>query len=315
MQQHPPERPMKLGVICSTTEGSPSGQTPHFRDLSAMVQAAEQVGFDSAWLPDHFYFRPSAGGEQGCWEAFTFLSGLAALTSRLQLGPLVACTAFRNPALLAKMADSLDEISQGRFILGLGAGWNEPEFRTFGYPFDHLASRFEEAVQIIVPLLRGERVTFLGRFYQAQDAVLRPRGPSQAGLPIWIGAWRPRMLELTVRYADAWNVGVDHARDFGTSGALQQLQHACMAVGRDPATIDLTAFAAVRLLGSGEQKQANESTISGAPEEVVDELSTFAREGVKHLVVRLSPGGLPGIERFARVIQLLDQRTPAGALG
>ncbi len=130
-------------------------------------------------------------GEVGQWESLTFLSALAAVTSRIQLGPMVAATSFRNPALTAKMADSIDEISNGRFIMGLGAGWHEPEYTAFGYPFDHLASRFEEALRIIVPLLRESKVDFAGEYYTASDAVLRPRGPSPKGPPILIGRATP----------------------------------------------------------------------------------------------------------------------------
>jgi alkanesulfonate monooxygenase SsuD/methylene tetrahydromethanopterin reductase-like flavin-dependent oxidoreductase (luciferase family) len=145
---------MKLGITLGIEEGSLQGRTPTFRDIQAMAQAAEQAGFDSLWVADHLIYRFPSREEEGTWEAFTMLSALAAVTKTIALGPLVACTSFRSPALLAKMADTLDEISGGRFILGLGAGWHQPEYEAFGYPFDHLASRFEEALQVIVPLLR-----------------------------------------------------------------------------------------------------------------------------------------------------------------
>src|SRR5438105_1394759 len=167
---------MKLGLALDMDEGSLADKTPTFRDLQAMAQAAEQVGFDSLWLADHLIFRFPGQEEKGTWEAFTMLGALAAVTRRIVLGPLVACTSFREPALLAKMADTLDMISEGRFILGLGAGWHQPEYEAFGYPFDHLASRFEEALQIIVPLLREGHVDFQGHYYQVHNCVLRPRG-------------------------------------------------------------------------------------------------------------------------------------------
>src|SRR5215467_6982350 len=163
MSQQTSGRRMKIGFSPAIHGGAGSGQMPRFRDLQAQARAAEHIGLDSLWVADHLMWPFPTQEEKGCWETFTFLSGLAAVTSRIQLGPLVACTSFRNPALLAKMAASLDEISDGRFVLGLGAGWSELEYRAFGYPFDHLASRFEEALQIIVPglapgtgRLRGE---------------------------------------------------------------------------------------------------------------------------------------------------------------
>src|SRR5262245_27081060 len=154
---------MRLGVITDLSEDGLDGRTPRYKDIEAQAQAAEAVGLDSFWLADHLLYRRTEQvdiDEMGCWEAFTFLSALAAATTRIQLGPLVAATSFRNPALLAKMADSLDEISDGRFILGIGAGWHQPEYDGFGYPFDHRVARFEESLQIIKPLLREGKVDF-----------------------------------------------------------------------------------------------------------------------------------------------------------
>ena len=294
---------MKLGIALESEEGSVQGKTPAFRDLQAMAQAAEQVGLDSIWLEDHLLFRFPGRQELGPWEVFTMLSALAAVTTRIALGPLVACTSFRPPALLAKMADSLDEISGGRFILGLGAGWHQPEYEAFGYPFDHLASRFEEALQVIVPLLREGHVDFQGQYYQVRNCVLRPRGPSQYGPPILIGAERPRMLQLVARYADAWNTAW-HVEPAVVKERYEQFKKVCAAVGRDPATIELTVGTAVKLLQSG----PSEKVISGSPEEIASRLQGFADVGVGHLIVALEPQGVAAIERFGRVVELLHQR-------
>ena len=303
---------MKLGVIPSLGENSwgaaePNGQTPRYRDVQAMALVAEQVGFDSFWLADHLIYRfPPENPESGAWEVFTFLSAVAAVTSRISLGPLVACTSFRNPALLAKMADSLDEISDGRAILGLGAGWHQPEYDAFGYPFNHLAGRFEEALSIILPLLKGERVTHEGKYYQTGDAVLRPRGPTKSGPPIWIGGRRPRMLELTARHADAWNT-VWHKTAEGVTKAYPSLLEACEKVGRDPKTLRLTAGTMARVLAPGEARVEDGPAIQGGAEEVADGLRAFAEAGVEHLVLVIEPDSVVATERFARVIELLNQ--------
>lgn len=297
---------MKLGLVLPNDEAAVNGQTLRFRELREMAQLAEQVGFDSLWVPDHLISRFPGEDEKGFWEAFTFLSGLASVTSRIQLGPLVACTSFRNPALLARMADSIDEISNGRFILGLGAGWHEPEYRAFGYPFDHRVSRFEEALQIIVPLLREGFVDFEGHYYQARETALRPRGPSRSGPPIWIGASRPRMLELTARYANAWNRAASSFRADRIAAEYPGLLKACQNVGRDPATIELTASVETHLLSPCEQPRADAPQVTGTPEELAGMLREFANIGVKHLIV-ISPGNVAGVERYARVIELLDQ--------
>ncbi len=306
MSHDAPGRRMKLGTMPSLKDDSLGGETPRYRDIQAMAQAAEAIGLDSFWLADHVLFRAPTGENIGTWEGFTFLSALAAATTRIALGPLVACTSFRNPALLAKMADSLDEISDGRFILGVGSGWNEPEYTMFGWPFDHRVSRFEEAMQIIAPLLREGRVDFHGEYYDATDAVLQPRGPSPSGPPIWIGGTRPRMLRLTARFADAYNTDTILSAERATE-LWANMRAACAEVGRDPATLALTAFTAVRVLQAGESAQPNEQAIVGTVEQVADALRAFADAGVTHLVVRFEQLGVAGIERFAPVIELLDQ--------
>ena len=303
MAEQAPAQRMKLGVILGLDDET---GPKRFAEVRALAELAERVGLDSLWLADHFYYRAPDGSEQGQWEVFTFLSALAPLTSRIQLGPLVACTSFRTPTLLAKMADSLDEISGGRFILGLGAGWHEPEYTMFGYPFDHLASRFDEALQVIVPLLREGHVDFHGQYYTADHTVLRPRGPSRSGPPIWIGARRPRMLGLAARYADAWNTVwyVDPAR---VPAAYEQFTQACAAVGRDPAEVELTAGALVRLLAPGEAPDPEERAIKGTPEEVAATLRGFAAAGVRHLVIALTRESLADMERLGHVVELLGQ--------
>jgi alkanesulfonate monooxygenase SsuD/methylene tetrahydromethanopterin reductase-like flavin-dependent oxidoreductase (luciferase family) len=157
----------------------------------AMARAAEAAGFDSIWIGDHLLYRGDGEAERAPWEAWTLLAALAAATERVDLGPLVACAAFHPPGLIAKMAATVTEISGGRFVLALGAGWNEPEFRAFGLPFDHRVSRFEESFAIIRRLLAGERVTTRGRYWEANDAVLLPRPTKRPRL--MIGSNGPRM--------------------------------------------------------------------------------------------------------------------------
>ena len=167
---------LKVGLLLSVAEGSAGGR---WTNLKAMAQHAEAAGFDSLWIADHFMI-PGGSDEppHGRWECWSILSSLAAVTTRIELGTLVTCTSFRNPALLAKMLDTVEEISDGRLILGLGAGYYEPEYRAFGFPFDHRLDRFEEALQIVHGLLRNGAIDFQGRYYEARDCELRPRGPT-----------------------------------------------------------------------------------------------------------------------------------------
>jgi alkanesulfonate monooxygenase SsuD/methylene tetrahydromethanopterin reductase-like flavin-dependent oxidoreductase (luciferase family) len=182
-------RPLRLGVQLPEVE-----RRVPWPEYVAMARAAEEVGFDSIWVGDHLLYRSNGGLERGPWEAWTLLAGLATVTERIGLGPLVACTAFHVPGVLAKVAATVDELSGGRLVLGLGAGWNEPEFRAFGIPFDHPASRFEEAFEIVRRLLDGDRVTFEGRFHRVEDAVLLPRPPRRP--PLMIGSIGERILSI-----------------------------------------------------------------------------------------------------------------------
>src|SRR5215211_254506 len=198
-------RPLKVGLILPDTEREMGGETARWSDLVVMARMAEDLGFDSIWNADHLIYRFPDKDVQGPWESWSLLAALAAVTSRVEIGPLVSCTSFRNPALLAKTADTVEEISGGRLILGLGAGWHEPEYIAFGYPFDHRVGRFAEAIRIIAGLLREGRVDFEGTYYQARDCELRPRGPRTSGPPIMIGTTGDRMLRLTAEFADLWN--------------------------------------------------------------------------------------------------------------
>lgn len=277
---------------------------PELREMATM---AEAVGFDTLFVADHLLFRNSPpvtmppGETRGVWEVWTLLSALAEVTQRMTLGPLVACTGFRNPALLAKMADTLEEVSGGRLILGLGAGWHEPEYSAFGYPYDHRVSRFEEALAIIVPLLREGRVDFDGRYYQARDCELKPRGPRPDGPPIWIGASRPRMLQLAARYADAYNT-VWYGDPAATARPFARLEAACREVGRDPSTIARTS-GTFATLSDSEPSGPPSQTIGGSIEQIVERLRAFQAAGVEHLTVILDPWSVRGIERFGEVIE------------
>jgi probable F420-dependent oxidoreductase len=296
---------MKIGVILDISEDSLDGRTPTFRDLREMALLAEQVGFDSLWLADHLIYRFPNQPERAPWETLTMLSALAAVTARIALGTLVLSTSFRPPAMLAKMADTIDEISEGRFILGVGAGWHQPEYEAFGYPFDHLASRFDEAMQIIVPLLREGHVDFRGQYYGVHNCVLRPRGPSPAGPRILVAGRRPRMLQLTARYADAWNTAW-HTDAAVIKERLDQFAQVCASVGRDPASVEMTVGTEVRLQPRKEDGSTDRA-ISGTPEEIAERLRTFAEVGTQHLFVGLDVVTPASIEQLGRVVEMVRE--------
>jgi alkanesulfonate monooxygenase SsuD/methylene tetrahydromethanopterin reductase-like flavin-dependent oxidoreductase (luciferase family) len=194
---------VRVGTILPIAEGDGPGRTPTWKEILQFARRADAIGVDSIWVFDHMFSNEPGTPPRGLHKAWSLQSALAASTERVELGQLVMCTSFRNPALLAKMAATADEISDGRLILGLGAGWHDQEYRAFGYPIDHRVSRFEEAIAIIMPLLRGETVTVSGNFYTVSDAVILPK-PTRH-IPVLVAGKGPRILRLTARHADAWN--------------------------------------------------------------------------------------------------------------
>ena len=301
---------MKIGVMLPIAE-TDQGAMRRYAEIREAALSAEREGFDSVWLADHLLFQWEDQPTRGIWESWTLLAALAEATDRVGIGALVMCTAFRNPALLAKMADALDEVSGGRLVLGLGAGWHEPEFRAFGYPFDHLASRFEDALRIIVPLLRTGAVDYRGDYEQAVDCVSRPRGPRPSGPPILIGASRPRMLRLTAEFADAWNTcWLGRANELAEKRA--PIEAACADVGRDPATLDLTVGQIVtfpNLADEDEIPGGRERFLFETPEALAAEWSAFAGQDVRHLIVWPTPYDSSCLELVSNALRVYRDGT------
>jgi alkanesulfonate monooxygenase SsuD/methylene tetrahydromethanopterin reductase-like flavin-dependent oxidoreductase (luciferase family) len=283
-------------------------------EIVAMTRLGEQVGFDSVWVGDHLLYRDEAHGARGPWEAWTTLAGIAASTTRIAIGPLVACTSFHNPAMLAKLAGTVDEISGGRLILGLGAGWNETEYRAFGFPFEQRVARFAEAFTIIRSLLRDGRVDFEGEFYTARDCELVPR-PRPGGPPLMVGSIGERMLALTVPYVDGWNAWFSWTgnRPEGVEPLRAKVDAACAAAGRQPRDVERTVAVLVRLPGATDGREADAvqqvTPLEGNPEQIADALRAYAREGVGHVQLVIDPITEGSLEALAPVLENLDGRT------
>jgi probable F420-dependent oxidoreductase len=302
------QRPLKIGLLLPETEDQMDGATARWSDLLAMTRKAEEIGFDSVWVTDHFLHREAGQEDRGPWECWSLMAAIAAVTSRVEIGSLVLCTGFRNPAMLAKMAETVDEISAGRLILGLGAGWNEEEYKAFGYPFDHRVGRFQEAIEIISGLLKNGEIDFDGRYYQAADCVIRPRGPRPHGAPILIGTSGEKMLELTARYADIWNVWFSATQNDveQIKPLLARVDEACRKVGRDPATLERSA-AVICEVGRHGPSTMSSPPLQGTSDELAGKLREYADAGVSHLQVWLEPATLAGVEAFAPVLNALKQ--------
>jgi probable F420-dependent oxidoreductase len=300
-------RPLKVGLILPDTEREMGGATAGWDDLREMARLAEALGFDSLWNADHLIYRFPERAVQGPWECWSVLAALAAVTERVEIGPLVSCTSFRNPALLAKIADTVDEITGGRLVLGLGAGWHEPEYQAFGYPFDHRVSRFAEAIAIIHPLLRRGHVDFEGEYYAARDCELRPRGPRPQGPPIMIGSTAPRMLGLLAQYGDIWNAWARQNLD-ELAEDRAKVDAAMEAAGRDPATVERTVGLLVDLpTAAGRPSEEKPGFRPREPEELADHLQTYAEAGIGHVQLMLDPNTPAGIAWAARALEQLDR--------
>lgn len=305
-------RPFKIGLGMPDTEGAYDGRTPRWRDMVEYAQLGEAAGFDSLWVQDHLLFRFPGQPEEGPWECFSMLAGLAAVTSRVEIAPLVACTSFRNPALTAKIADTIDEISGGRLILGLGAGWHEPEYQAYGYPFDHRYSRFEEAITIIHTLLRTGAIDFEGRYYTARECELRPRGPRPGGPPILFGTVGDKMLRLAARYGDQWNAYFSRTGNSaaGVVPLRERIRAACADEGRDPESLQLTITVLVDTTNGQieipDVISMGATPLRGTPEQIAAELRAYAELGVSHIQIYPFPLTPLGIERLQPVLELLD---------
>jgi alkanesulfonate monooxygenase SsuD/methylene tetrahydromethanopterin reductase-like flavin-dependent oxidoreductase (luciferase family) len=293
-------RRVKLGVFLpSGGIDMMGGKNARWYDLLAMTRLAEEIGLDFVSILDHL---------EDFWEGWTTLAALAASTSRISLVSYVTCTTYRNPGLLARMVDTVDEISGGRLILGLGAGDSDTEHHVYGYPRTVPVSRFEEAVSVIRPLLREGRIDHDGQFYTLRDCELRPRGPRPAGPPIVIGSLGgPRMLRLTVEHADIWSGAtlLTGNRAADVAPLMARVDMACVAAGRDPASLERMAEVAVGFPGGRAETWTDKPPISGTPDDIAAELHAFVGLGFDYLLIWPEPNDITGIARLAPVVEAL----------
>jgi alkanesulfonate monooxygenase SsuD/methylene tetrahydromethanopterin reductase-like flavin-dependent oxidoreductase (luciferase family) len=301
-------RPLRVGIQLPEVE-----REVRWAELRQMCELAERIGLDSIWAGDHLLYRGDGRPARGPWEVWSTLAAVAAVTERVEIGPLVASTSFHNPAMLAKKAATVDEISGGRLMLGLGAGWNEAEYRAFGFPFDHRVSRFEEAFAIIRTLFATGRCDFHGTYYDLDDCELIPRGPRPEGPPLLIGSNGERMLRIALPHVTAWNswfVSFGNSVE-GYRPLRAKIDSACRTAGRKPAEVERTVALFVafddpagRALGA--RPTPDEAPIAGDPPSLVPALRAFAAEGVGHVQLVLDPITLDSIAALEPTLTALD---------
>ncbi len=297
-------RPLRVGIQLPEVE-----RVVRWPEYAAMARAAEEVGFDSVWVGDHLLYRDDGRPERGPWDAWTLLAGLAMATERVAIGPLVACTAFHRPGVLARVAAAVDELSDGRLVVGLGAGWNETEFTAFGIPFDDRLARFNEALEIITRLLAGERVTYSGTYEAVNDAVLLP--PPSRRPPLMIGAIRTPTLERAIPYVDAWNTWYEWYGNTpdGFAAANRRVDEIARAAGRQPDAILRSACVLVVLdRDAGERSLVEKAPpLEGSPEAVSTFLRDLATAGADEAILVASPINESSIRALGRALAVLDE--------
>lgn len=299
-------RKLELGLVLPMGDSFVDGQTVRWTAIRDLSLRAEEIGFDTVWTADELLWRPEGGRAQGWWECVAVTGAVAAATSRIKVGTWILSALHRNPGITAKAVETLDEISGGRFVFGLGAGHAGRQGHAFGLPEDRTIGRFEEALEIILPLLRTGHADFEGTFHAARDLEQRPRGPRPGQIPIMIGAKGPRMLRLAAQHADIWSWFVEERSDLTEFGPrLAALEAACAEVGRDPASIGRSAGVAVEPTSVSGAAEVLGEPIRGSARAIADAFRAFEAAGFDHLEVVLWPPTLPALDAMAPVLELL----------
>ncbi|MEJ7838732.1 MAG: LLM class flavin-dependent oxidoreductase [Thermomicrobiales bacterium] len=299
--------PMKIGVQLPEVEFDYS-----WSELSRMAMLAESSGFDSIWLGDHLMYRDANPDvpPTGPYEAWTTLAALAAVTRRAQLGPLVASLGFHNPAMIAKMAATIDQISNGRFILGIGSGWNRAEYLGYGFPYDRRVDRFEESFAVIRQFLETGACTYSGEFFEIENGLLFPKVVRKSGPPMMVGSHGKRMLSITLPHVQMWNAWfADYDNDRARlPQLLAKIETACELVDRDPATLEKTICPLITLRNGDSQASTGRSPATlirgNDPAALVEEFNAYAELGIAHLQLVLDPITEASIEQVARSIEI-----------
>ncbi len=301
---------MRIGVTLPLADGdTPDGHAPTFEETVAFARQAEATGLDSIWVFDHVLFRSPLEPDSGVREGWTTLAAIAPLIPRVELGTLVMCASFRNPALMAKMAATLDDLSGGRVILGLGSGWHDPEYEAFGWPTDHKVGRFADDLEISARLLRGERVTWSGTWRQLSDAALVPA--PERRVPILVASKGDRMLRLTATWADAWNTAWFGRIDERLRTRLAGLEVACADVGRDPETMRRTV--GVRLAEPGEGDADDATSLDADAAGLADFLDELAGLGFDDALIWSISKSAASLDRIAEARRIHLARGTRGS--
>lgn len=297
-------RPLRVGVQLPEVERSVT-----WTEVLSIARAAEDVGFDSVWVGDHLLYRDDDRPERGPFDAWSILAGLAAATERVDLGPLVTCLGFRPAGVLAKIVRTVDEMSSGRLVLGVGCGWNRTEFDAFGFPFDDRVARFEESFEVLRRLLEGGRVTLPGRYVRLEDAVLYPRSDRRTRL--MVGSNGDRMLRATLPFVECWNTWWDAYGNTpeGFAKLNERITAAAQTAGRNPAELGRSACVLVVLDPASDERPtpAGVVPLGGTVTEMAGRLAQFAEAGADEAILVVNPITRESVETLGRTLAVLDR--------
>jgi alkanesulfonate monooxygenase SsuD/methylene tetrahydromethanopterin reductase-like flavin-dependent oxidoreductase (luciferase family) len=291
----------ELGIVLPNMQYGPDRTTTSWPEIRALALRAEAIGFDTIWIADELLWRMDDGAPRGCWDGVSLAGAVAVVTSKAKVGSWVLSALHRNPAIIAKTAETLDELSGGRFTFGLGAGHEWPgQAHAFGLPEDRIFARFEEALEIIVPLIRAGHADFEGEFHAARDLPQQPRGPRPGTMPLLIGGNGPKGQRAAVRYADIYSCYVEErAAVDEVAPRLRSMEAICAELGRDPASIGRSVGVSVRPL---EPAGIRPDVLSGPPEQIADTFRTFRDAGFTQLEIMYGPGNMAGLEALEPVV-------------
>ena len=301
---------LEIGLVLPMLESPPSGQKPRWETIEIMAGRAEAIGFDTVWIPDEMLWRsPDWPGPRGWWECASMAGAVAASTSTIGVGTWVLSALHRNPGLTVKIAETLDEISNGRFLFGLGAGHAGDQGASFGYPEDKTVSRYEEALEIIVPALRGEKVSRDGRYHRTRNLEIRPRGPRPGRIPLMLGAHGPRTMRLAALHADIWSgYATESSLPEWFPPLLARLDEACADVGRDPDTLGRSVGVFLEPTADhGEGELGFGAPIKGSPDEFAETIARFGEIGVNRVELMLWPNTEDSLDAFEPAMDLLKR--------
>ena len=298
-----PMNRFEIGVCLPVWQYGPERVTPRWAEIRQVAINAEQMGVDTLWIPDELLWRGEDEPPQGFWDGVSMAGAAAAVTTRIKIGSWVFSALHRNPGIIAKTAETLDEISGGRFVFGLGAGHAGDQGHAFGLPEDMVISRFEEALQIIVPLMRGGKANFQGKYHAAHDLIQAPVGPRPNRIPLLIGGQKAKGMRYAALNGDIWSTYATENSTVDELGPrIATFEAVCAEVVRDPASIGRAAGLTVAPL---KRRTEPGGDICGSAEEIADALRSFREAGYTQVDLMLSTGSVEAFDALAPVVEML----------